>query len=133
MNFKSSSWIVTIKDGSTIHRYCGHSTIQRCWKDVTILSILTIHVHLSTMASHKVPYFPLSWECHRGRSPREVYFSIVWRVWKVPTIYPTISNLTSSALNNYEKKISGLLRISKVDVTSKNCILIISLMVMPQS
>jgi hypothetical protein len=57
----------------------------------------------------------------------------VWRVWKVPTIYPTVRNLAGSALNNYEKKISGLLRISKVDVTSKNCILIISLMVMPQS
>jgi hypothetical protein len=46
--------------------------------------------------------------------------------WKVPTIYPTVSKLAGSALNNYEKKISGLLRISKVYVTSKNCTLIIS-------
>jgi hypothetical protein len=57
----------------------------------------------------------------------------VWRVCKVPTIYPTVSNLEGSALNNYEKKISGLLRISKVYVTSKTCTLIISLMVMPES
>jgi hypothetical protein len=57
----------------------------------------------------------------------------VWRVWKVPTIYPSVSNLAGSALNNYEKKISGLLRISRVYVTSKNCTLIISLMVMPES
>jgi hypothetical protein len=63
----------------------------------------------------------------------EDYFSIVCRVWKVPTIYTTVSNLTGSALNNYHKTISGLLRISKVCVTSKNCILIISLMVMPES
>jgi hypothetical protein len=57
----------------------------------------------------------------------------MWRVWKVPTIYPTVSNLAGSPLNNSEKKISGHLRISKVYVTTKNCTLIISLMAMPQS
>jgi hypothetical protein len=64
---------------------------------------------------------------------REFYFSIVWRVWKVPTIYPTVSNLAGSALNYYEKKILALLRISTVYVASKNSTLIISLMVMPES
>ncbi len=134
MNFKSSSWIVTSDDRSIIHWYCGHrSIIHWCQKDVAILSILKLHVYLWTMASHRVPYFPLSWECHWGRWQWEVYFWIVWRVWKVPTIYPSVSNLAGSALNNYEKKISGLLRISRVYVTSKNCTLIISLMVMPES
>jgi hypothetical protein len=85
------------------------------------------------MASHKGPLFSLI----LGMSLRQVakgglFFNSVG-VWKVPTIYSSVSNLVGSALHNYEKKISGLSRISKVYVTSKNCTLIISLLVMPES
>jgi hypothetical protein len=62
-----------------------------------------------------------------------LFFNSVKSMESPHHITPLISNLTGSELNNYEKFFSGLLRISKVYVTSKKSILIISLVVMPES
>ncbi len=134
MNFKSRAWIVTSEDGSIIHRHCGHSMIHGCWKDVTISEYLNIYMFTYQLwPGPKSLKFPYLGNVLKAGLLMENYFSIAWRVRKVPTIYRTVSNLTGSALNNYEKNISGLLRISKAYVTNKKCILIISLVVMPES
>ncbi len=59
MNFKSSAWIVKSEDPSIIHWYCSHSMIHRCWKEVTILSILTLHCLLINYGLTQGPLFSL--------------------------------------------------------------------------